>query len=169
MLKKDLLDLSKETLTDIIWMLGKNWVSVDGFWYMNVEDEFGPEAALRLDIKNWQQQSKLEGHRLKEVFRLEGGMDDVLKALDLFHLFHGYADFEIEEKTPNRSVFIFRQCPIQEARVRMGRGEFDCKVPAHTCYAGVAAAVDPTVELNCLYAPPDEHPADIWCRWEVTI
>jgi len=150
-------------------MLGKNWVSVDGFWYMGVEDEFGPEAALMLDTRNLQQQSTLEGQRLKKVFQLEDSMADVMKALDLQNFLHGYPDFEIEEETPNRSVFVYRRCPIQEARVRLGRGEFACKTPAHTCYTGWVVTVNPRAKVRCFFAPPDEHPSDMWCRWEVTI
>ncbi|MDD5093532.1 MAG: DUF6125 family protein [Dehalococcoidia bacterium] len=169
MLKTNLESLSKKTLIDIIEMLGKNWISVDGFWYMGVEDTFGSEAALKLDVKMWERQSVLEGRRLKKVLGLEGGMEDVLKALDFVNCIHGYPDFEIEEEAPNRSVLVYKSCPVQEARLRLGRGEFACKEPAYLCYANTAAAVDPRAKVRCVSAPPDERSSDIWCRWEVII
>ena len=30
----------------------------------------------------------------------------------------------------------------------------------------VAKTLNPEVEVNCLVCPPDEHPKDLWCRWE---
>ena len=81
MIKTNFNSLPRETLIKIIEMMGKNWLSVDGLWFQGVEDEFGMEAALRLDFRMWQRQSVLEGQRLKEALGLAGSMADVVKAL----------------------------------------------------------------------------------------
>ena len=32
-----------------------------------------------------------------------------------------------------------------------------------------AKEIDERVEVRCLMAPPDPHPEDLWCEWEVRL
>ena len=60
-------------------------------------------------------------------------------------------------------------CTPQEARKKSGRGEFPCKRMHTLDYAGFAREIDERIQVRCVYAPPDRHPEDNYCRWEFTI
>jgi len=47
-------DLPKHTLIQLARMYARNWQTLDGLWFGNVELEYGLDAAVRLDIKNWE-------------------------------------------------------------------------------------------------------------------
>ena len=55
----DVLDL------DVIKMFSKNWLTLDGLWFTWVEDKYGLDAALDLDMKMWEKQALIESQRIK--------------------------------------------------------------------------------------------------------
>ncbi|MDY7036754.1 MAG: DUF6125 family protein, partial [Thermodesulfobacteriota bacterium] len=77
----ELQNLSKEMLIDIIHMLGKNWLTVDGLWFQIVEREFGLDTATRFDEEMWAKQSLTEARRIKKTLKItEKGPLAVAKA-----------------------------------------------------------------------------------------
>ena len=63
----DVSALSKEELVELLNMLGRNLLSVDGLWFTCVEDKFGLEKAIEIDEKVWDKFGLTEGLRLKKV------------------------------------------------------------------------------------------------------
>ena len=62
--------LSKETLIELIKMYSRNWHACDGLWFSGVEDRFGIDRALEIDINMWDISSRLEAKRIKEVLSI---------------------------------------------------------------------------------------------------
>jgi hypothetical protein len=165
----DLESLPKETLIKIIRMLARNWLTVDGLWFRGVEEKYGLEAAVELDVKMWCQEALIETKRVIETLDMrKKGIEGVLNVLQYMSASYAYC-FEYEEKSPTRAVIVYRECIPQEARVRQGLGEFPCKPTSEAIFTRIIEVVDPRVKFRCIACPPDKHPADFWCKWELTL
>lgn len=162
-------DLPRETLLALARMYARNWQTLDGLWFGNVEAEYGLDAAVKIDLMNWSKQTVVEGRRIKDAMKLEGGLASVLKALSLMSWQIASPLFKIEEKSLNRIVFYYDRCPVQESRRRNGKPVFPCKVMKTTLLTGLAGVIEPRASLTCLTCPPDEHPEEYWCRWMLTL
>jgi len=45
--------LPKETLIELIKMYSRNWHTCDGLWFSGVEERYGVDKALEIDINMW--------------------------------------------------------------------------------------------------------------------
>lgn len=157
--------LSRDELIEIIRMFSKNWLTVDGLWFTLVEDKYGLEAALELDLKMWQRNSLIEAKRIKESLGIkETGLQGVLRTLR-FMSFDPAMPYEYCIDNEKTATIWVPRCRPQMARVRSGRGEFPCKPMGLACYEGVVKVIDPSVRVECIFCPPDEHPEEAWCKW----
>jgi hypothetical protein len=163
-------ELPKDTLVELARMYARNWQTLDGLWFGNVEAQYGLEAAAKLDLKNWERQSVIEAERIKKVLNLnEGGLLSVLTVLSFMSWQLVSPIFECEAESPQRIVFYYPRCSIQEARKRQGKEEFLCKPMKLLLLSNIAKVVEPRAAVNCLVCPPDPHPDDFWCKWELTM
>ena len=164
----ELQNLSKETLIDIIHMLGKNWLTVDGLWFQIVEREFGLDTATRFDEEMWAKQSLAEARRIKKTLKItEKGPIAVARAnIFLTSYFNPAFDFEIKEISPGKAVQTCTRCPNQEVRIKQGQPIFSCKGVGLTERNNFATAIDPDVKVKCVTCPPDPRTDNIWCQWE---
>jgi len=163
-------ELPKQTLVELVRMYSQNWQTLDGLWFQNVELEYGLEAAVKLDLKNWARQALIEAKRIRKVLKVdEGGLASVLKVLSLMSWQLSSPIFSYEEESPRRIVFYYSRCPVQEGRKRQGKREFPCKTMKLTLLSNVANVVEPRARVRCVACPPDPHPEEFWCKWELTM
>jgi hypothetical protein len=45
--------LPKETLIELIKMYSRNWHTCDGLWFSGVEERYGADKALEIDVTMW--------------------------------------------------------------------------------------------------------------------
>jgi len=38
-----------------------------------------------------------------------------------------------------------------------------------TLLSNIARVVEPRAAVKCLTCPPDPHPEEFWCKWELTV
>lgn len=163
----ELKELSKETLIELIKMHSRNWVTVDGLWFSGVEEKYGLDAAMELDVRMWQIGSKIEARRIKDLLNLSEGLENVIRAINLMSW---SASFGYEyDMSVNHALWTCRRCPPQENRVKAGMGEFPCKPTFDACFENVIRVIDPRVKVQCIFCPPGPHPDDAWCQWEFVL
>lgn len=144
----------------------KRWLSHDGLWFQAVENEYGMDKAIELDIEAWKKQTKLEAKRIMELLGLEkgGGLDSLERCLQ----YRMYA-FINQQKTVRRNEnildFYMTSCRVQAARERKNLEYFPCKPVGLVEYAYFAKEIDERISTECLACPPDKTERDWHCGW----
>jgi hypothetical protein len=167
---KEIKDLTKEELTELLTDASKNWLAHDGLWFQAVENKFGIEIAMELDRKAWEKFTVIEAKRILKQLCLKpgGGIQALIQALQ-FRLYAHINKQEVTESSEKHCIFRMNHCRVQEARKRKGLSDFPCKSIGIVEYSGFAKTIDPRIKTRCLICPPDPHPDDVWCAWEFTL
>ena len=167
---KEVKDLSKKELLELLADASKNWLAHDGLWFRAVEDKFGLEAAMDLDRKAWEEFTVIEAKRIMKRLEIEsgGGIPALVQALK-FRLYAHINVQEVTEMSETHCVFRMNSCRVQEARKRQGLPDFPCKPVGIVEYSGFARTIDPRIKTTCLTCPPDHHPPEFWCTWKFKI
>lgn len=164
--KIEYLDLSADTLVELIRLYSKNVTTIDGIWFISLEEMFDLETAIDLDIKVWRSYGTIEAKRIMTMLNISSkGMPALIEALN-YQIWVPGMDYEFAEVKDDRIVFNITDCTPQKARKRDNRGEFPCKPVGIALFDTFAEAIDPKLKMKCLICPPDAHPEDVWCSWE---
>ncbi|HID18573.1 TPA: hypothetical protein EYP27_03420 [Candidatus Bathyarchaeota archaeon] len=156
-----------EELRSYVEFLLRHYRLVDAFWFLRVEEKFGKDEAVKINEEIWSKIGEVAARDIKERFKIGKGLREFVRAFTLYPwsiiISHELLmeDEKLIIKTPH--------CPPQEARKRHGLGEFPCKSMHIKELTNFARVIDERLEVICKYAPPDKHPEDIWCEWEIRL
>ena len=154
----------------LVELCSRSCYTVDGLWFTAIEQKYGLDVALELDIEVWRRLGLIQAKRVLKTFAIkeDNPIQTVMSVLQVDPIMLVYKP-EIVALTDNKVVFRCADCPPQKARVRDGRGEFPCKPVGIAIFTSYAEVINPEIKLSCLVCPPDAHPSEYFCEWQFEI
>ncbi len=164
--REKLLEMPKEMLVELLFMQMRNLWTVDGLYFLGIEEQFGSENASEIDRKVWEVMGKIEARRLKEILGVKG--DDIPTIMETLRATSWSLDLEDKQIIVKKDGGMFRNtnCRVQLARERIGLGEFPCRMVRWGYLKNFVKEFNEDVEVECNVCPPGDHPGNLWCEWE---
>jgi hypothetical protein len=155
--------LSRESLMEVA---SRTYYTIDGLWFLAVEEAFGFEKAFELNQSVWKKAGPILAKRLLKHIDTEGKhplqiLMEVLLTDPLANVHHPH----VVELTERKAVFRCIDCPIQVARIRDGRGVYNGIPGCTICNAAYARAVDERITTRCVACAPNPDNPEYWCEW----
>ena len=112
--------------------LRKCFVSVDGLWFMKIEEDADFEKALALDIAVWKVLPKIEARTIQEILNLGQGIEALRQALD-FKLSAELYRFDLSPVSRNSFILEVHGCPWVHHIKKANRQHFLERISTTIC------------------------------------
>ena len=159
--------MEKEDIRRYCEFLLAQYKAVDGFWFLCTATVIGQPATERIVEDVWEKHAKMAARDIVRTFAIrEKGLGGLIKALSLFPM-ATIVGYEMKQEG-KEMILTVPHCSAQEARLKHGLGEFSCKGMHLALFNAFAHEIDPAIRTECFFAPPDPHPAGLFCKWRFT-
>lgn len=167
-LKSELMSLPKEEVIDLVDMWVRTYWTLQNYWMICVERDFGFDNTARLDGEIWEHLAPAQGHRLKRILKLGNDVQSLATLLKYCAAQWVNAGFKWEflEVTENRLHMRVNQCPMGTYRTAQNLPLIPCKLGATSLYIAFAKVINENFHVTCLHAHPDPPKENTMCEWE---
>ena len=171
MINADKIDeLSRDELIELTKIFAKNWIAHDGSWFLSIEEKYGMDMAIDIDIEAWRKFTVVEAKRLMQFLGLikNSGVDGLKRAL-AFRLYSSLNEDEIVKISDKVLEYRVKTCRVQQARRRKGMKDFPCKPVGIVEYSLFAETIDSRFKTEVVSCPPEINDKDYYCYWRFTL
>lgn len=111
--------------------LHRCYTSVDGLWFVKVEEKYGFNIALDIDEEVWKIVPKIQARFLKEKLKKNRGMDALLECFSAKLKLDGFK-FKTE-KTVSKLKIIISSCPWHNIMIKSNRTSLSERIGSRIC------------------------------------
>ena len=164
----DLDKMSKEELISMVKAHSRLFLALDGFWFLTVEEAYGYDVALKVDLDVWMKYCPYEAKYLRKQLGLsKEGIPGIVEVMKNVAFAPCMSKVIINEATDERGDIGYYGCPSLMAMEKAGRTQFTCN-EGECIFDNFAKTLDPNVKCKMIGGPPRKSPEDVSCRWEFT-
>ena len=157
-------NMSAEQLRQYIAFLLWHYRVADAFWFIKVAERFDQQTAEDINTAVWSKVSAMAAKDLVQRFNIRsGGLAGFVQAQRLFP-WCILVDYRFEQFEDEVLISV-PSCPTQKARLDRGLDEYACKEMHLMEFANFGRVIEPRLQVQCLFAPPDDHPDNMFCKW----
>ena len=160
--------MSKEELIAMVKAHSRLFLALDGFWFLAVEEAYGYDAALEVDLDVWNKYFPYEAKYLRKKLDLKKeGIPGIVEVLKNCAFAPAMSKVVVSEASEERGDIGYYDCPSLLAMEKAGRDQFTCNA-GECLFDNFAKSIDPAVKCRMIGGPPRKSPEDVSCRWEFT-
>ena len=154
----------------LVEVFSRSLTTIDGLWFLAIEQKYGFDAAMEMDIEVWRRFSSIHGRRVIRTFTIKEDtpVRTLIKLVQADPLM-AVQKPEVVTLTDDKAIFRCMDCPTQVARIKDGKGVFPGQPVCQAMYTAYAEAIDPRIKITCLASPPDTENVPYWCEWQFEI
>jgi len=113
--------------------LRRSYFSVDGLWFVKVEEQHGFDEALQLDVEVWRILAKIQARKACELLNLKTRtLTDLAAALALKFAAEQY-EYRVVSQAPDKVEIEIAACPWLELLEKSGRSHLSAQVAEAIC------------------------------------
>lgn len=147
-------------------LLEKAFTALDGLWFLGVSEDFGFDAALKVDIYVWRRFGQVLIRRMKKMWNKEYlNREDILRFLEILYVF---GHLKVDEVTVDGNTYTYKvnRCLWWDNLKRSGRDKI---IPCHQVDLEMLKAwledLDPEASIEFQASLPEGQDK---CQWRIT-
>jgi len=170
-LKKELMTLPKEDIVDLVDIWVKTFWTLQNYWMVFIERDFGFDNAARLDGEVWENVAKAQAHRIKKALKLDSDIQSLATLLKFCAAQWVNSGFEWEfvEITEKKLIMRVNNCPMGTYRTAQNLPLIPCKLGASSLYQAFSSVINENIVATCLHAHPDPKKDGVMCEWQFVL